>query len=162
MRLTTTRQISLLVCLAVAGSCRSAPGNPQEVATSFVHALNSKDAGSMAKLSGIPFRFTNQAWKSASDGSGVVPGTATVRVATNGDELQALLRDVASNVTVSNPVAVANPPSKSDLLNEPLGGAAQWAGLELVLFKRGEGDVEHIAIVGVDGGSGKATGLFVN
>jgi hypothetical protein len=83
-------------------------------------------------------------------------------VATNPDDLRVLLQEVASNVTVSDPVTVANPPSRSDLLNEPLGGAPQWAGLELVLFKRGEGDVEHIAIVGVDGRSGKVTGLFVN
>jgi len=162
MRFTAALQVSLLACLAASGACRAAPANPQDAATGFVRALNSKDVGSMTKLSGIPFRFRNQAWASATDGSGLVPGAATERVATNPDDLQALLRDVASNVTVSDPVAVTNPPSKTDLLNGPLGGATQWAGLELVLFKRGEGDVEHIAIVGVDGGSGKVTGFFVN
>lgn len=160
MRITIALQ--LLVCLVLGGGCRSTPINPEGTATGFVQALNSKDVAAMERLAATPFRFTNQAWEGASDGSGFVRGKATQRVATNSDELRALFRDVASTVTVEEPGAVPNPPSKADLLKDTLGEAGQWVNLDLVLFKRGEGDVEHVAIVGVDGSSGKVTGFYVN
>jgi hypothetical protein len=116
----------------------------------------------MTSLATIPFRYRNQRWESASDGSGFVLGTAEDRVASSAEELRALLQDVSSSVQVQDPVPVANPPSKADLLGETLKGTlSQWSEMNLVLFRRGEGDVEHVAIVGVDA-EGKVTGLYVN
>ena len=152
----------LLASLAFSEACRSTPVNPTTVATGFVAALNSKDVGAMSKLSTTPFRYRNQDWESAADGSGFVRGKSTERVATNLDDLQAMLRDIASRVAVDDPAAVTNPPSKAELMKAMLGGGPEWANLDLVVFKRGEGDVEHVAIIGVDGGSGKVTGLYIN
>ena len=84
-------------------------------------------------------------------------------MAADAAQLDPLLRELATNVAVVTPEPVVDPPSQSDLLNEPLRGASSaWAELDLVLFRRGEGDVEHIAIVGVEPASGKVLGLYVN
>ena len=49
------------------------------------------------------------------------------------------------------------------MLSETLRGVpASWADLTFVLFRRGEGDVEHVAIVVVDPMPGKVVGLYVN
>jgi hypothetical protein len=102
-------------------------------------------------------------WQSAPDGGGFVLGNADERVATDAAHLDPLLREVAAKVSVVNADPVVDPPSQSDLLSEPLRGASSpWASLDLVLFRRGEGDVEHIAIVGVEPLSGKVVGLYVN
>jgi len=116
----------------------------------------------MSRLAGIPFRYRNQQWQSAPDGSGYVLGAAQDRVAGSADELLTLLRDMTSSVRVEDPAPVATPPSKDVLLKETLNGApSQWSDMNLVLFRRGEGDVEHVAIVGIDA-RGKVVGLYIN
>jgi hypothetical protein len=136
---------------------------PADQAARFVRALNAKDTEAMAEVSGIPFRFRNQQWASAPDGTGFVLGNAEERVAADAVQLDPLLRELATNVSIAEPNPVADPPSRSDMLSEPLRGAPSvWSQLELVLFRRGEGDVEHIAIVGIEAASGKVLGLYVN
>jgi hypothetical protein len=83
-------------------------------------------------------------------------------VAKNADELVALLREVSSSVQVADPDPVATPPDKEVLLKQFLKGApSQWSEMHLVLFRRGEGDVEHVAIVGIDA-RGKVVALYIN
>ena len=150
-----------LACLVLSG-CQAVPVEPRPVAGSFVEALNAKNVEAMSRLAGIPFRYRNQQWESASDGSGYVLGAAQDRVAGSADELLTLLRDMTSSVRVEDPAPVATPPSKDVLLKETLKGApSQWSDMNLVLFRRGEGDVEHVAIVGIDA-RGKVVGLYIN
>ena len=154
-------RLFLVACLVLCG-CQSAPVEPGPVAGSFVQALNAKNVEGMAGLSVTPFRYRNQPWESAPDGSGFVLGKVEDRVANGPEELRALLQDVSAGVQVEDPAPVQNGPSKPDLLNGPLNGAPLvWSEMNLVLFRRGEGDVEHLAIVGVDA-EGKVTGLYVN
>jgi hypothetical protein len=157
---------AVIVWLAIGcGACGSSQPAPRPIdqASRFIHALNAKDAGRMAEISGTPFRFRNQEWTSAPDGAGFVLGSAEERVAAEPAELAILLRELATSVAVASPEPVADPPSRSDLLGDPLRGASSaWTELDLVLFRRGEGDVEHIAIVGVEPISGKVLGLYVN
>ena len=157
-------RVCVLACVVLCG-CRSAPVQPVDpgpVAASFVQALNAKGLPQMTALAGTPFRYRNQPWQSASDGSGYVLGPAQDRVANSSEELQALLRDVSGSVQIEDPSPVQSAPSKADLLNGVLKGApSAWSEMNLVLFRRGEGDVEHVAIVGVNA-AGKVTGLYVN
>ena len=74
---------------------------PTAAASRFIEALNAKDVRSMAVLSAIPFRFLSQAWESAPDGSGFVPGDAAEQVAGNAGELDALLREIVGKVHVA-------------------------------------------------------------
>lgn len=153
-------RLCLVACLVLCG-CQSAPVEPGPVAGSFIQALNAKNVDGMAGLAATPFRYRNQPWESAPDGSGFVLGKTDDRVANSPEELRALLSELSS-VQVEDPAPVQTPPSKPDLLNGPLNGAPlAWSEMNLVLFRRGEGDVEHVAIVGVDA-TGKVTGLYVN
>jgi len=154
-------RVSVFACLTLC-ACQSPSLEPERRATGFVQALNARDIDLMAEFAATPFRFRDQEWKSAPDGSGFVRGAATERVANTSEELRTLLLDVGANVKIADPTPVADPPSKADLLSDPLSGAPiQWNELNLVLFRRGEGDVEHIAIVGVDS-KGKVKCLYVN
>jgi hypothetical protein len=158
----TALMVGVVIGCAACGSSQPAP-RPIDQASRFIQALNAKDAQRMAEVSATPFRFRNQAWQSAPDGGGFVLGNAEERVAADSTQLDPLLREVAASVSVANAEPVVDPPSQSDLLSEPLRGASSpWASLDLVLFLRGEGDVEHIAIVGVEPLSGKVVGLYVN
>jgi hypothetical protein len=153
---------SLLLCGCRAAPAQAPPLQPGAAAQGFVQALNGKNIGAMSERATTPFSFRNQAWESASDGAGYVLGRAVERAATNADELRALLEEIAATVAIEDPTPVAMPPSKSQLLTDFMKGAPpQWNEAELVLFRRGEGDVEHIAIVSVTA-SGKVNGLYVN
>jgi hypothetical protein len=159
-------KISAIVVLVIGcGACNSSQPTPRPIdqASRFIEALNAKDTDRMAQVAGTPFRFRNQAWQSAPDGAGFVLGEAEERVAEDPAQLDPLLRELAANVAVATQQPVVDPPAQSDLLSEPLRGASPaWAELNLVLFHRGEGDVEHIAIVGVEPVSGRVLGLYVN
>ena len=154
-------RLCIVACLVIWG-CQSAPVDPGPVAASFVEALNAKNVDAMAGLSATPFRYRNQPWESARDGSGFVLGTVEDRIANSAGELRTLLQDVSAAVQIEDPAPVASGTSEPDLLNGPLNGAPlAWSEMHLVLFRRGEGDVEHVAIVGVDDRR-KVTGLYVN
>lgn len=162
MRYVKITIVGLVIGCGACSSSQPTPG-PIDQASRFIEALNAKDAGRMAEVAGTPFRFRNQAWQSAPDGAGFVLSGAEERVAEDPAQLDPLLRELAANVAVATPEPVVDPPSQSDLLSEPLRGASPaWAELNLVLFRRGEGDVEHIAIVGVEPASGKVLALYVN
>jgi hypothetical protein len=153
--------VALVACLALC-ACQSAPAEPERVAGAFIQAVNAKNVERMAALVGTPFRYRNQPWESAPDGSGFVLGKAEDRVATTAEELRAVMREVSADVQVEDQEPVGSPPSKTDLLSGPLNGAPlAWSEMNLVLFRRGEADVEHVAVVGVDA-VGKVIGLYVN
>jgi hypothetical protein len=165
MRCIIAIRLALVAAIVFASACSSSPlpPSPSEIARRFVAALNAKDTGAMGAVAATPFRFRHQIWETAPDGSGLVLGEAAEQIADNPQKLAPLLRDIAAQVRVADSEPVAEPPSKEELLREPLRGAPPaWSELELVLFRRGEGDVEHIAIVGVNPANGRAMGLYVN
>src|SRR5690349_3042163 len=112
-------RVCLLACVVVCG-CRAAPGTPVEpgpAAASFVRALNGRGLQQMEALATTPFRYRNQPWQSAPDGSGYVLGPVEDRVAKTSGELQALLRDIGGAVQIEDPSPVQTAPPKADLLS---------------------------------------------
>ena len=154
----------LLILAAVNASCQHSPHvGAVEQAQRFVLALNDKNIEAMLAVAATPFVYRNQEWVSASDGSGFKLGAAADRVMKDRNALQSLFRELAATVHIGQPTPVENPPSKPDLVKRYLAGAeAEWSGLEMYVFLRGFGDVEHIAILGVDGKSKAVRALYLN
>jgi len=144
-------------------ACRNTPRvQPALVATRFVQALNARDLDAMVADATLPFTFTTQMWESASDGSGFVLGAAEMKVADSPGALAGLLKDVVGRVRIEGTAPVISPPSQAELFRDPLEQEASWSGLELVVFLRGQEDVEHIAIVGVQAATGKIRAMYLN
>lgn len=134
-----------------------------EVAERFVVALNKGSTRDLVSASGCPFVFRNQEWESAKDGSGFVHGKSDDKSFKNKKMLGTFFETLAAKVKIENEKAAANSPSKDSLLLDNLKGApADWQELNLVLFGRGFGDVEHVAIVGVDSATHRVRGLYLN
>jgi hypothetical protein len=150
-------QAAMVVCLFLSG-CQSAPLEPKRAAIEFVKALNAGDVGAMSSRSSTPFRFRQQEWTRASDHSGFVLGAATERVAPSPFELQRLLQEATATVKSTIPTPVDDVSSKAEALST---APQAWSELNLILFRRGVGDVKHVAIVAVDA-MGTVTGLYVN
>jgi hypothetical protein len=144
----------------------SAPGTAPadaEVAERFVVALNAGKVQDMVSTSGVPFAFRSQEWESAQDGSGFVHGKAGDKLFTKKKLMATFLGTLVGKVKIESEKAAERPPSKDSLLADNLkDAAATWPGLNLFVFLRGSGDVEHVAIVGVDSAHHKVRGLYLN
>jgi hypothetical protein len=139
------------------------PLSPTVAAREFVSALNADDVARLAGLAGLPFRVREQEWTSAPDGSGFVLGQANERVAASAGALDSLLRSITTTVQVEDTLPSEDAPPKEDLLSGTLRDVRPaWSAWTPVLFRRGEGDVEHVAILGVDPRTGKVMALYVN
>lgn len=154
----------LLLLAAAAASCRHPPQvSSLQQAQRFVVALNDKNVEAMLELAATPFVYRNQQWQSAQDGRGFRLGASSDRVLKDRTTLQSLFRELAATVRIRQSKAAENPPPKPDLLQQYLKGfEAQWSGLDVFVFLRGFGDVEHIAILGVDPDSKTVKALYLN
>jgi len=134
-----------------------------DVAEKFVVALNAGNAQAMASVSRQPFVFRNQEWASANDGSGFVHGKADDKSFKDKESLYQFFQTLVTKTKIEQEKAAVSPPSKDSLLSDNLKGApVRWRKLTLFVFGRGFGDVEHVAIVGVDPASHKVRGLYLN
>jgi len=138
---------------------------PKDVAVAerFVASLNAGSLQDMLALSDWPFVFRTQEWQSASDGSGFVHGKANDKTLPDKAQLDTLFRGLLGNVKIEHEKAAENPPSAQTMFMDNLKGApAGWQGLTVFVFGRGFGDVEHVAIIGVDPTSHRVRGLYLN
>ena len=136
---------------------------PVTRAERFVAALNAGDAATMLALTGDPFHFREQRWASAPDGSGFDLGAATDSVIRGEEPRRSFLVALANRVHIRGTTAATRPPTREALLARELAGSdPRWASLRLFVFLRGEGDVEHTALIGVDEKTGKVAALYVN
>jgi len=147
------------------GSAPQASNRPDgaAIASRFIKALNAKDVAGMTALTERPFVYRAQEWETAKDGSGFELGAAADKTVAGRRALTQFLRELTTRVTVSAETPAASPPDSKTILATQLKGAnPRWARLQLHLFARGFGDVEHVAIVGVDPGRLKVAGLYIN
>jgi hypothetical protein len=134
-----------------------------EVAERFVVALNTGNVQGMVSASGYPFVFRSQEWESAKDGSGFVHGRADDKIFAKKKLLETFFGTLVSKVKVESEKAAANPRPKDSLLADNFKEApGVWRDLSLFVFLRGFGDVEHVAIIGVDSAHHKVRGLYLN
>jgi hypothetical protein len=154
--------VFVLAAVQLWSQLRAAPSDT-DVAEGFVVALNAGNAQAMVSTSGYPFVFRNQEWESARDGSGFVRGKAEDKVLGKKKLLRKFLGGIVGKVKIQSEKAAAIPPPKDSLLADNLKGAPpNWQDLNLFLFFRGSGDVEHVAIIGVDSAHHKVRGLYLN
>ena len=151
--------MALLSALPALGQGSSATATAQ--AEAFVQALNAGNVKILMAVSADPLLFRNQRWQSASDGIGFVLGEAKDETVRGKKERKAFFRRLVGSVKVKKPEG--SPAALSSFEKEELKGVHErWAGLELVVFTRGFGDIEHIALVGIDPRSGKVAAFYVN
>jgi len=154
--------LRVLLAVACVASCRPAAGlNDVEQAERFVMALNGQDADGMVAVADVPFAYRRQEWEKNGDGFSL--GAAMDRVVEDKAALRSLFGDIAKSVKIEQTTPAEKPPAREELLKEFLAGAAgQWSRSNILVFRRGLGDVEHIAIVGVSPDSKKVIAIYLN
>ncbi|WP_025411065.1 hypothetical protein [Gemmatirosa kalamazoonensis] len=160
-----------LLLLGAAFACRGTrepretlqPSDPRAQAERFIAAVNARDVDALLQLSADTLLFREQQWRTASDGVGFTLGPPLDTVVAGTEARRRFFTDLAGRVHVRQPTAVEHPPSKSALFARELASAdPRWSALTLVVFLRGEGDVEHTAMTGMNPRTRKVAAFYVN
>lgn len=133
------------------------------VAQQFVLAINDGNAAKAESLIGLPFLYRDQEWTNAQSGEGFVHGPVHDRRFDDRRSASRFIRKLVRDVKVESTKVSKQTPSKEALLQDNLKDAPRgWRELELFVFLRGMGDVEHVVIIGVEPKSGKVKGAYTN
>jgi len=156
------RLVTAMLFLLASPACQTVPPvSSLDRAQDFVRALNAKNVEAMVQLTAPPFLYRNQEWKNAE--RGFTLGASTDRVLADANAMRSLFGQLVSTVRIERSTAARNPSPKSELIGRYLQSfEPPWTPLDLYVFLRGFGDVEHIAIVGVDPDSKMVRALYLN
>jgi len=122
--------------------------SPTKQALQIRLSINNNNAKKLRTLSSLPLIISEQQWESASDGSGFVLGT-TKQSSISTDEIfikKITITDITLNMFTTELGKHIN----------------NWDKLNLILFKRGEGDVEHIVLMGLSKETKKLKAIYIN
>jgi len=109
----------------------------------------------------LPFVISEQEWITAGDGYGYVLGGKSTLVANTPKDLNDALK-ILERVEIEGEAPLDQQFVMADFKDELTGISHHWESLDLVVFFRGQGDVEHILVLGLDKKSEKLRAIYVN
>jgi len=134
---------------------------PEKQAVSLRNAINTNDFALLANSIPLPLVLSKQEWKTADDGYGYVLGSKSTLIANNTEDLDDVF-NILKNVEIEGDYPLAQEFTLTDFTDEFSGIEHYWKPLELVVFFRGQGDVEHIVVLGLDKKSSKLRAIYIN
>ncbi len=125
-------------------------------------AINNNDVDKLRMLSSLPLLISEQEWITANDGYGFVLG-ATKQVELSTDEkFYQYFRSTIKSLYIRGE-RVFSEDITSGLFKEELKEQEKfWNNLTLHFLKRGEGDVEHIILLGFEKNTNKIRAIYIN
>lgn len=155
--------LSLVLLITSITTCynNSSPSS-SEHALLIKKAINSNNVKALRSLTDLPLFFRNQEWESASDGYGFVLGSFKQIQLSSDAEFTKHFNKFIKTIQIEGNKVITQDISL-DLFSEELRGQTKnWRTLKLHLLKRGEGDVEHIVLLGLDKNTNKLKAIYIN
>ena len=134
---------------------------PDDQAVSLRNAININDFALLSNSITLPLALSMQYWETANDGSGYVLGAKHTQIAKNTKELYEVFR-VLEQVEIEGGYPLEQEFTLTDFKDEFAGIDNHWGSLKLVVFYRGQGDVEHIVVLGLDKTTSKLRAIYIN
>ena len=133
------------------------------VAESFLAAVKADDIGSLVAISATPLNSYDQDWESAQDGIGFVLGKRHTSHVNNASDLPEFFTQFTTRVDIQGAKPVSVPENEYIYFKTQFADAAEhWQSLDVYLFLRGEGDVEHIVLIGIQPDNNKIQAIYTN
>ncbi len=145
-----------LICLLLM-ACQTAKST-QESALQIKAAINENDLIAFKSFITLPLFVSDQKWESASDGIGFMLGERSDKKISS--DLQ--IKQLVEAIHIIGSSAITEDITFSLFSQELTNLNSQWKDLELVLFKRGEGDVEHVVLLGLDKNTRLLRSIYIN
>ena len=134
---------------------------PDEQAVSLRNAINTNDFILLSNSITLPLALSKQDWETANDGYGYVLGAKYTQIAKNTKDLDEVFR-VLEHVEIEGEYSLEQEFTHTDFRDEFAGIDYDWGSLKLVVFFRGQGDVEHIVVLGLDKTTSKLRAIYIN
>ncbi len=153
---------SSLLAIMISGCInQSVTQSAEKQAISLRNAINTNDFALLANSIPLPLVLSKQDWKTADDGYGYVLGLKNTLIANNTEELNDVF-SILKNVEIEGDYQLEQEFTLTDFTEEFSGLEHYWEPLELVVFFRGQGDVEHIVVLGLDKKSSQLRAIYIN
>lgn len=124
-------------------------------------SINNNNTDKLRALSSLPLIVCEQEWESAKDGSGFVLGISEQSLISTDELFNKKIEPFLKSLKIEGVQAITD--ITLDMFTSELGKQADsWTDLKLVLFKRGEGDVEHIVLMGLNKKTNKLKAIYIN
>jgi len=149
------------LCIMFISGCLNEPVTSTKQGITLRNAINTNDFTLLADSITFPLAVTKQDWKTADDGYGYVLANKKNHLSNNSKDLAAVFK-ILEHVEIEGKEPLDQELTLADFSNEFEGIEHYWKTLDLVVFFRGEGDVEHIVILGLDKQSAKLRAIYIN
>ena len=150
----------ILSFLLVACDSTNTP-SPTEQALQIRLSINNNNIEKFRALSSLPLIIREQEWESAKDGTGFILGAAKESLLSSDDEFNIKISTFLKSLQIEGEQAVTD--ITLNMFNDELGEQVNnWDDFKLILFKRGEGDVEHIVLMGLNKKTYKMEAIYIN
>ena len=134
---------------------------PSEQALQIRLSINNNNTDKLRALSSLPLIVLEQEWESAKDGSGFILGVTKQSVISTDELFNKKIEPFLKSLQIEGVQAITD--ITLNMFTSELGKQADsWTNLKLVLFKRGEGDVEHIVLMGLNKKTNKLKAIYIN
>jgi len=135
--------------------------SPTEQALQIRLSINNNNIEEFRALSSLPLIIREQEWQSAKDGTGFILGVAKQSLLSSDDAFNKIISTFLKSLQIEDERAVTD--ITSNMFTSELGEKVNdWDDFKLILFKRGEGDVEHIVLMGLNKKTNKLQAIYIN
>lgn len=154
--------VASLAVLSIAACNESKVLTSIEQAQLIRLAINNNDTKKLLSLSSLPLFIREQEWVTANDGYGFMLGKAKQNHLTTDDEFNQYFNTSINTVHIPGEQVITEDITTALFADELKDTNSYWNKLNLHLLKRGEGDVEHIVLLGLDKDTKKLRAIYMN
>ncbi len=153
---------ALLLMVAALAACNdkkiSSAGQAEVIHT----AIDNNDIHRLRSVTALPLVVREQEWATANDGYGFVLGPARQFEITTDDEFNRYFESSIKLIKIARKKIISEGIPLTMFSDELEEQKKLWNGLNLHLLVRGEGDVEHIILLGLEKGTHKLRAIYMN
>ena len=125
-------------------------------------AINDNNVNKLQRLSALPVFVREQEWVTANDGYGFVLGSAKQAKLLTNLEFMKYFKSSINSIHIESEKVIAEDITLSLFADELSEQIQHWNNLNLHLLVRGEGDVEHIVLLGLEKETNKFRAIYIN
>jgi len=152
----------LLLLMPFLSACSNDKENtPIEQAKLIRLSINNNNSDQLRTLSSLPLLVSTQEWTSSDDGYGFVLGDSKQIELTTDKEFQEHFKATINSIHIQGEQVISDI-SLNIFTEELKDQIKRWDSLNLYLLKRGEGDVEHIVLLGLNKNTNKLRAIYIN
>lgn len=156
------KRISLIIFMSLFILACQTTFTTSESALQIRSSINTNDVALFESLIEFPLIVNEQTWESATDGSGFVLGKRSDQTIIQSSSTTLEMKLLLESINIQGMSAITDGITLSLFSEELINQTQHWKNLDLVLFKRGEGDVEHVVLLGLNKETKQLRSIYIN